>query len=185
MDVAILDFIQNNMVSPEYSGIMIFFTKLGGYAVVWVIGGVALLFFKRYRFWGAMLLTALVFTVIVGEFGIKNLVQRPRPFVDNPNAVLLISPPQGSSFPSMHSATSFACAFVVFRINKKLGVVGFFYSACVAFSRMYLYVHYPSDILAGVVLGLICGWLVYTVFTGLRIRRLKRQKGEAEAIVKV
>lgn len=178
MELNILDFIQNNMTSPLMNSIMMFFTTLGNVGIIWIITGATLLCFKKYRYWGAMILVALIFTFVIDEVVLKNLIDRPRPFVVNTDITLLIPEPSGSSFPSGHAATSFACAYVIFKCNKKMGIIALSVAAVIAFSRIYLYVHYPSDILVGAILGLICGEIVYIAFTKIRYRRGLKIKGE-------
>lgn len=94
---------------------------------------------------------------------LKNLIQRPRPFTLLPGVSLLIPPPGSSSFPSGHTGSSFACAAAIFLLNRKWGVPALALAALIAFSRLYLSVHYPTDLLAGALLGvgsaLLARWL--------------------------
>lgn len=80
---------------------------------------------------------------------LKNLIQRPRPFTLLPGVSLLIPPPGSSSFPSGHTGSSFACAAAIFLLNRKWGVPALALAALIAFSRLYLSVHYPTDLLCG------------------------------------
>ena len=150
MDIAVLDAIQQHLRTPLLDQIMLLATHLGDLALVWLVAGAVLVAQPRYRRWGVAVLLAVVATAILGMFVLKPLFGRARPFVAYEFAGLLIPPPSGDSFPSNHSMVSFAAAVAV---------------AClIAFSRLYLYVHYPSDILAGAVIGIAVGigsvWLV-------------------------
>ncbi len=116
-----------------------------------------------------MLLAAVSAGFLIGELGIKNLVCRPRPFVVNPDVVLNIPPPSGYSFPSGHSCSSFAAATVLVIYDRRIGIPALCVAALVAFSRMYNYVHYPSDVFFGIMLGVAAALAVVFIFrkTGL------------------
>ena len=89
---------------------------------------------------------------------LKPLVARPRPFTSDPARILLIPRPEDYSFPSGHTAVSFAAASAALFMKKRKTGVAFGAVAClIAFSRLYLYVHYPTDVLAGAVIGILCG----------------------------
>lgn len=160
----ILNFIQDNMQCSFIDYIMIFFTSIANCGTIWILTGIILLFNKKYRIYGIMLLISLLVTFFIGELFLKNLINRPRPFIINPEINLIINKPISSSFPSGHTASSFSSAFILFKLNKKLGISAFVVAFLIGFSRMYLYVHYLSDILAGILLGLLCSLCVYTVF---------------------
>ena len=125
---------------------------------------------------------------LVGEIGIKNLINRPRPFMVNidysarpselnPDFGLNIAIPSGSSFPSGHSCSSLAAATVMLIKDKRFGIPALVPALLIVFSRLYNYVHYPSDVLCGMLLGVICAVVVVLVFkkTGLD-NRLSPQK---------
>jgi len=140
-----------------------------GHGVVWAIFGLIFLFMKKYRFNGISIITALTVTVIISEFIIKPLFLRERPYMLNPDFVLLIPEPSGTSFPSSHTSTSFASALQFFGINRKAGIAAMIFAAVVAFTRLYLYVHFPTDILGGIILGVIMGFA--TIIVGKKIRQ--------------
>lgn len=140
-----------------------------GHGVVWAIFGLIFLFMKKYRFNGICIISALVATVIISEFIIKPLFLRERPYMLNPDFVLLIPEPSGTSFPSSHTSTSFASALQFFGINRKAGIAAMIFAAVVAFTRLYLYVHFPTDILGGIILGIIMGFA--TIIVGKKIRQ--------------
>lgn len=107
---------------------------------------------------GIAMLAACLFASITSNFGLKQLFHRARPFEANPCVELLIRPPADYSFPSAHTATAFAAAFALM-LTERRGIWApvLFQSAMIAYSRMYLYVHYPTDILAGVLFGGVSG----------------------------
>lgn len=176
-DANLLLWIQENlrheMLTPFWRGI----TTLGNAGIVWIILSVALIIPKKTRRLGITCGLALLFSLLFNNIIIKNLVARPRPFVSIPDLVLLVKKPGEFSFPSGHTASSFAAATVmVCRCKKSVGIAALVLATMIAFSRLYLGCHYPLDVLGGLVLGVICGALA------LRITGKMRQKQiEAEA----
>ncbi|MHC6179221.1 phosphatase PAP2 family protein [Clostridium sp. JNZ X4-2] len=159
-DNSILQFIQNNMYGPFMDKFMIFITRLGNLGTIWVIIAVILIITKKYRNAGIATLCAVILGAVLGEGIIKHLVQRPRPFAEYGAANLLISRPLSSSFPSGHTTAAFAAAGVLSRYFKRYAAGFFILAFLIAFSRLYLYVHYPTDVLAGMILGIICSKIV-------------------------
>lgn len=129
-------------------------THLGDAGIVWIALGLSLLIPKKTRRCGLAVLIALAVTFVVGNVVMKNLIARPRPFIVYPDIELLIAPPSGFSFPSGHSSSSFAAATALFCFYKKPGIAALVLAALIAFSRMYLFVHYPTDVLTGIMLGI-------------------------------
>ena len=103
------------------------------------------------------MLTALALDVLLCNVMLKPLVGRMRPFTVNTGMELLINAPKDFSFPSGHTAASFAAAFALLFVKNKLWIPSMILASLIAFSRLYLYVHYPTDVLAGILLGLIVG----------------------------
>ena len=155
-DVSILNYIKDNMHSRLMDKVMVIVTTLGNSGLIWILIAVSLLFFKKYRHIGITALLVLLINAILGEVILKNLFQRARPCVSFPEVSLLISRPLSYSFPSGHAASSFAAAGVLAKYFKKYAVGFYAFAALIAFSRMYLYVHYPTDVIAGAILGLAC-----------------------------
>lgn len=156
IDNAILMNIHNNMHSFILDKIMVLITSLGNGGLIWIIIGGILLLNKKYRKIGAMLIVSLILTTILGEGILKHIVQRLRPSNDILSQNMLISKPLSYSFPSGHTASAFAAAGILAIYFKKYAVFFFTLAALIAFSRLYLYVHYPTDVFAGMVLGLLC-----------------------------
>lgn len=153
--------------------LMVFFTRLGDYGTVWVSVGILLLFFPKYRRTGLLLLIALAAGYLLGDVVLKNLVERLRPFVTFPGTELLIPAPGSFSFPSGHTVSSFTAATVVFLTDRRFGTAAYCLAAVIAFSRMYLFVHYPTDVLAGLVFGVSVALL--TAYLARKIRPPGRQ----------
>lgn len=164
LDFAILDSIQSTLRCPFLDYVMAFFSYMGEAGGIWIILGLILLCFRKTRATGVMLLCAMLLGYLVGELAIKNIVCRPRPFVLNPAVDALIKPPHGFSFPSGHSCSSFAAATVLIVRDKRFGIPALIIASLIAFSRLYNYVHFPSDVLCGILLGVACAILVLVVF---------------------
>lgn len=163
MDFQILDFIQTYLRTPFLDSFFSRITHLGDAGTVWILIAVILLFTKRYRKAGLGMLLTMLIAYILGDLIIKPLAGRARPFTYR-DIKLLIPPPGQYSFPSGHSASSFGAAVFLYLCNKKLGIPAFVLAALIAFSRLYLYVHYPTDVLGGILLGTACAVFVFCVF---------------------
>lgn len=127
-------------------------TLLGNSGIIWIVIGLVLLCTKRYRRGGVFLLVGLLLGLIFGNVILKNVIARPRPcwIYDVP---MLIPNPTDFSFPSGHTLSSFISAFVLARVNRKFAIPAFLLAGIMAFSRMYLFAHFPTDILGGIALA--------------------------------
>lgn len=155
IDDVILMFIQNNMRNEFMDSLMAIVTTLGNGGLIWFVIAVILLFFKEYRNYGLIIIVALILCGLIGNICLKNLVGRLRPCDVNASIELLIARPTDFSFPSGHAMTSFAPAIVLIFMNKKIGAIALVLASSIAFSRLYLYVHYPSDVIAGAAIGIV------------------------------
>jgi len=139
-------------------------SMLGDSGGIWIVIAIVFLLIRQYRKAGATLFVALFINFVAVNVTIKPFVNRIRPFVLNPEASLLIATPGDGSFPSGHTSASFAAAYVIYRVNKKLGIAAYALASAIAISRLYLYVHYPFDILGGIIFGTLAAisavWLV-------------------------
>ncbi len=159
-DSSILLYIKANMHGTIMDKVMVISTYLGNGGIVWIIIIVLLMISKKYRRIGFMALAALVLSTILGDVVLKNVVKRIRPSAIN----LLIAKPLSYSFPSGHTTSSFAVAGVLARYFKNYAFEFLSLASLIAFSRLYLYVHYPTDVLGGIVLGLICSGIIIFLF---------------------
>lgn len=115
---------------------------------------------------GILVSVALLLDVLTCNVILKPLIARTRPYDVNTAVELLIRAPRDYSFPSGHTAASFAAAAALwFADKKKLAIPALVLAVLIAFSRMYFYVHYPTDVLGGAILGMVCGWLSYKLLS--------------------
>jgi undecaprenyl-diphosphatase len=157
LDQSVLLWIQATWHNAVLDQIMIASSALGTKGLVWIVIALALMINRKTRFIGFIALAALLLATAMGEGLLKHLIQRPRPYDDFPSVHLLIAKSTVYSFPSGHATSSFAVAAVLARYLKKYAVAFWSLAALIAFSRLYLFMHYPTDIIAGILLGLICG----------------------------
>ena len=153
MEIHILDMIQN-LRTPIGDVVVPLITRLGDAGIIWIILTVLLLIIPKTRKTGVIMMAALLVDVLLCNVFIKNLVARTRPFDVNTAVQLLVAKPQDYSFPSGHTAASFASVTALYLAGeKKMWKVALVLAVLIALSRLYLYVHYPTDIIGGVIFG--------------------------------
>lgn len=130
-------------------------TVMGSYGTMWIIIAVPMLFFKKTRRAGIAVLLSYLLVFGVGQYVLKDWIARPRPCHLDETVSLLVARPASYSCPSTHSAWAFAAATSVLLYFRKWGIVTMIVAALIGFSRMYLFVHFPSDVLFGAVLGVL------------------------------
>lgn len=116
---------------------------------------------KKYRRQGLFLLLGLAASVLVGNVLLKNIVARPRLCWIDTSVQLLIANPTDYSFPSGHTLLSAISAVILAKTDRRFGYAAIPLAVLIAFSRLYLYVHFPSDVLVAAVLGIIIGHLIF------------------------
>lgn len=164
IDIKMLNLLNRRFRCTLLDKIMPLVTALGNGGLVWFIISAFLIKHKNYRVHGYMVITSLIVTTLIGEGLIKHLIKRTRPFAHMLESKLLISKPITYSFPSGHTASSFAAAGIFLTMDNKLSILVMILASLIAFSRIYLRVHYPTDVVTGIVLGLLCSKLVVTIF---------------------
>jgi undecaprenyl-diphosphatase len=167
LDWTILHWIQNTFSCGFLDFIMPKLTVIGNHGEIWIIITIILLCTKKYRKFGILLAVGLILCLLIGNIILKPLVARPRPCWLDPNVTLLIPNPSDFSFPSGHTLSSVVSATILTLTNRKFGFWAIPLAILLAFSRLYLYVHFPSDILAAAILGIIIGCL--TFFIGKKV----------------
>ena len=164
VDNTILRWINVKFRNKTFDKIMPIITSAGNLGIIWIVISVLLITKKDYRVLGQTILIALVITTIIGEGIIKNIVKRKRPFYGDDDKELLISRPITYSLPSGHTASSFAVATVFIKTDNAASLEIMLLACLIAFSRIYLGVHYPSDVIGGGIIGTLCGLITVMLF---------------------
>lgn len=165
-----MDFLMalQNLHNPFLDALMVGATWLGNAGIIWILTGVVLLCIPKHRFCGIRIGAALILCLLVGCVIVKPIVARDRPCWVDPTVQMLVRVPKDYSFPSGHTMSSFSCATVLFNYKKKWGIIALVLAVLIAFSRMYLFVHYPTDVLAGLAIGVImsalCDYLLRYIY---------------------
>ena len=159
LDWTILHEIRAFLTCPLLDMLMPKITMLGNSGAVWILAAGGLLCTKKYRKYGIILLAGLAMGVLVGNVFLKHLIARPRPCWLDQSVPLLIAVPNDYSFPSGHTLASVIGATILTAADRRFGIIAIPLAILIAFSRLYLYVHFPSDILGAVILGLGIGAL--------------------------
>ena len=163
LELGVLNAIQG-LRTPLGDALMPAVSALGHSGWFWIVVGAVMLLFKKTRQCGCAVLLGLLMATLLGNSLIKPLVQRTRPYDVVPDFALLVARETSFSFPSGHTITAFAAATAIaVTITtgsglRWLGWSAFALAVLIGFSRLYLYVHFPTDVLAGAVLGSGCGW---------------------------
>ena len=151
---------------------------MGNGGAVWITLALLLLFFRKTRRAGAAMLLAMLVGFLVGNLCLKELVMRPRPFVTHSDLTALLAPGDRWSFPSGHALSSFAAATALWCFHKKAGALALVLAALIAFSRLYASVHYPTDVLAGMLIGIALAHAaafltdrIIDIFHSIRLRK--------------
>lgn len=147
-------------------------TSMGNLGAIWIIIAAIISLNNTQRLIGYMIIFTLIISTIVGEGIIKNLVRRVRPCNQYKNISLLISRPLSYSFPSGHTLSSFATAGVLSVYYPQYRFIFIGIAFLIALSRIYLHVHYPTDIIAGIILGTLCSKLILTILQAGYIQKI-------------
>ena len=158
MELAVLDWIQVHLRCGFLDAVLPWISGTADHGAVWILLAAVLLLLRRQRRYGAAVACGLVLDLVACNLVLKPLIGRVRPFAVNPDVVLLIAPPGDASFPSGHTAASFAAVFALKTAGSPLWKPALALAVVIALSRLYLYVHWPSDVLGGALLGAAVGW---------------------------
>ena len=159
MELSILHAIQG-IHNPMLDKIMvlIFGTIVGSKGQIWVWLGILLFLIPKTRKCGSCILISYLLAYFIGDGLLKDLIARPRPCTVDTSVTLLIAKPSSCSCPSVHSFLAFASATAIFYHYRKTGILALLFAALLGFSRLYFFVHYPTDVLLGSFLGVLVGW---------------------------
>ncbi len=168
MDISILNWINSNLHgSVVFNYLFKYITYTAEWGAIWLLTALVLLFFRRTRR-GAIILFIAYGGVACVNLVLKHFIDRPRPFLENAEFVSFIESinmklPDSSSFPSGHTALSFMAATVLTLTFGKYGAWSYIWAVLVAFSRIFLCVHYPTDVLGGAMVGVIVAFAVFYI----------------------
>lgn len=166
IDHSILLFIQEHCRFELLTPVMQVSSILVNAGLLWIVLCILLICFKKTRVVGLVALSSLAFCFLITNVFLKNLVARARPFDTYSDLIPLIKKPTDFSFPSGHTTASFATVGVLVRfLNKPLIAVTVIYAFLVAYSRLYLGVHYPSDVLCGMLIGTLGSCFIYYIYS--------------------
>ncbi len=172
-ELKFLNFLQSKMRTNKLDKIMVFITSLGDWGFIWLALCLFMFFIPKFRndsytFALAIFLNALICNVIL-----KPLCHRKRPFDLSKDIKLLVKSPTDYSFPSGHTTASFTAAAVIFNISVTAGIIVVVLALLIGFSRMYLFLHFPSDVLVGGILGIIIAIIAINIMDNSVVQELK------------
>lgn len=173
-EFAFLDGLQQ-LRSSVMDALAIFFEYAGSHGEIWIVITLLLLIRPQTRRAGLSMALALILYLIIGDGILKPFFARPRPCDINSAVTLLVPRPNGHSFPSGHTSSAFAAASALFWQNRKLGIPALVLAAFIGFTRLYLYVHFPTDVLGGVLLGLALGTVAAKTVNFLANKKKNKQ----------
>lgn len=171
IDWTVLYWIRNTFHCPALDFLMPKITWLGNSGFIWLLTAFVLLCTMRYRTYGITLLVGLMAGLLIGNLLLKNLIGRSRPNWIEDTITLLITNPTDYSFPSGHTLSSAISATILTMSNRKFGYIAIPLACLIAFSRLYLFVHFPSDVVGAALMGSLIGALVF-----IGIRRMMDKK---------
>lgn len=182
-DLPILDWIQAHMQCAFLDTVMPIITLFGEGGIFWIAWAVILLFIPKTRKCGISMLIALILGVLVCNVTMKPLIARIRPYDLQEQDFgiyinLLIERQHDFSFPSGHTIASFEASVALLKHSKKMGIPALVIAILVSFSRLYLYVHYPTDVLVSVVLGTLFAFIGCGLAGLIKLPTVKKGKYE-------
>lgn len=165
-DSSVLLWIQENFRNFILDSFMIAYTSLGNYSIIWLILAAVMIYFPKTRKAGVLVLLAIVLGYLINNFMLKDLIERPRPWIDISALEPLIYASNPNSFPSGHTCIAFAVSGIICRMQSKGWALASIAAAILmGFSRLYVGVHYPTDVIAGAIVGIICSQIIWHIYT--------------------
>ena len=163
-DTQILLWIQENLRNDYFTPLWAFITSLGNNGLIWIVVTIVLLCITKYRKVGYLSIISLVGSLVVNNLILKNLFARIRPYEVIEGLQHLIEAQPDYSFPSGHAGAAFAAAVIFYiYLPKRHGISAIVLAVLISFSRLYVGVHYPSDVLAGAAIGTVIAMCVWAV----------------------
>ena len=161
VDEAVLLWIQETVRLGWLDPVVKVFTTLGNAGILWIVLAVAMLFWRPTRKAGVLAGCALLFSLLFTNLGLKLLLTRPRPYTVVEGLIPLLTSGDPNSFPSGHTSAAFAAGLVWARTLPKAWMrrTAVIQAVLMGLSRLYVGVHYPSDVVSGAVVGTVCALL--------------------------
>ena len=156
-ELNILWWIREHLTHPFLDTVMPYISSLARHGEFWILIALILVCFKKTRKAGVAMGIAMACGYLIGNMGMKNLFARTRPYDVVVEVELLVAKLHDFSFPSGHTLVSFEAATALWFYHRKWGIAAFVLATLIALSRLYLFVHYPTDVLVGAVLGIGIG----------------------------
>lgn len=172
LDNYILLSIKKHIQNKYLDRLMPLVTYMGNLGIIWIAIALILILNKPYRPIGNVVILTLIISTIVGEGIVKHIVKRIRPCNIHNNLNLLITKPISYSFPSGHTLSSFAAAEILSKYFGQYKLIFIAIAFLIALSRLYLYVHYPTDVIAGMIIGTFCCKLTFAFLQGNYIEKI-------------
>ena len=175
-DLSILLFIQEHLRTAWMNGFWEFITHFGDGGIFWILLAVAFMIPKKTRKVGIMAGCSLILSFLITNVTLKPLVDRVRPYNYSDLIIPLGRIPSEASFPSGHTSASFSCALIYVRmLPKKYGIPLVVLATLIALSRLYLCVHFPTDVLGGFLVAMVSSTVVYTCYQYLERRKTQKE----------
>ena len=146
--------------NPIIDKMMVLLSTLGNAGIIWITVAVILFMSKKYRKTGIQVFAAMIITFLIGNLILKNVIHRPRPYVVDPTIIPKVVKPSEFSFPSGHTMNGVTASLTIFFRDKGLGIAAIVLALLIAFSRIYNLVHFPTDVIGGIVIGVCSAMLV-------------------------
>ncbi|MFB0920797.1 MAG: phosphatase PAP2 family protein [Oscillospiraceae bacterium] len=160
-DTNALIYIQDFLRTPILTAILVFFSRIGDFGLVWIFVGLILLIPDKTRRGGFDVLICLLAAYVVNDLVLKLLFERVRPYEVISGLKVLVPSESSYSFPSGHANSSFASALALTLAFGRKGALAYIPAVLIAGSRCYVGVHYPSDVLAGMIVGTTVAPAIY------------------------
>lgn len=175
VDLSAVRFVRDNIANEVLDVIFRIITLFGEAGIVPIVLAVVMMFFRKTRKAGIVMGCSLALGFLIGNLALKNIVARPRPYSVDTHIKLIVGELGDYSFPSGHTLATFECA-VCLLLNKfkRAGIAALIIAVLVAFSRVYLYVHYPTDVIAGSILGTAFAFASYAIVSAVYSKFVKK-----------
>lgn len=177
VDLAAVRLVRENIANEFLDFLMPIVTLIGEDGILWIAVAVLLMVFGKTRKAGFVMALSLAIGFVLVNLGLKPLIDRPRPYEIDTGVKLLVHSLGDGSFPSGHTLACFEAAVSLLLCKyKRAGAAALVAAFAVAFSRVYLYVHYPTDVIVGAILGAVFAYIAYVVVNKLYEKRAKTKK---------